>query len=182
MGYVYKGAERWTPEDTPTSRVLRPCGTYAAWCRHKYHGEEIDLECAKAKTAYDREQTEKKRLRREGGYVPKPRKPKQPCGTYAASQRHYRDGEPLCEPCKAAKSEYETAKRAATFHPKPEAECGTYAGAVKHRREGEKVCDPCRLAQNEYQKQYRRKRKKTRGRMTSRVPNGTIYTQEKASA
>lgn len=30
----------------------------------------------------------------------------QPCGTYGASQRHRRRGEPMCEPCRAAYNAY----------------------------------------------------------------------------
>ena len=46
---------------------------------------------------------ERRRLRSQLGLAPK-RPPLAPHGTMAAVKRHYRHGEPLCEPCKVAQT------------------------------------------------------------------------------
>lgn len=34
-----------------------------------------------------------------------------PCGTYGGYQRHYKDGTPVCDECRAANTEYQRAYR-----------------------------------------------------------------------
>jgi hypothetical protein len=90
--------------------------------------------------------------------TPPTRKPVQPCGTYAAAIRHYRNGEPPCDPCKEARLAYERSREAGA--PKKTWKHGTYSGAIGHRRNGEKPCDPCRLAANQYRRERRAQTKK----------------------
>lgn len=37
---------------THRKQQLKPCGTYAAWQRHRYHGEPVDPACEAARQAY----------------------------------------------------------------------------------------------------------------------------------
>lgn len=39
------------------------------------------------------------------------------CGTYAGDQRHRKEGEPSCEPCRAARAEYQRQYRATHDRP-----------------------------------------------------------------
>lgn len=76
------------------------------------------------------------------------------CGTPAAAQAHYRRGEPVCEPCREARREYERARTGAKARTK--APCGTTGGAAQHRKAGEPLCEACREAQREYNRSTRR--------------------------
>lgn len=75
---------------------LKPCGTAAAWRRHKRHGEEP---CAACRKAHSRSITEHRR---------KPWAPRElrPHGTEACYQRELRSGEGTCFKCRLAHSEY----------------------------------------------------------------------------
>jgi hypothetical protein len=42
------------PEPTAYVRPLKPCGTHAAYWRHKKRGEPVDLRCLYAERAYQR--------------------------------------------------------------------------------------------------------------------------------
>ena len=49
-------AVEWRQEPLPGTecrcRELEPCGTYAAWARHKRHGEPVDVACERAYQEY----------------------------------------------------------------------------------------------------------------------------------
>jgi len=72
------------------------------------------------------------------------------CGTQAGYVGHQKNGEEPCDPCRAAKTEYDRA-RWRKSHPVPRiAKCGTPSGANRHRRLNEEVCSDCRAAEREY--------------------------------
>jgi hypothetical protein len=179
MVYVYRGKQplEQKPATIPhPGSVLDPCGTIGAAFRHWKNREPLCEPCKEARRAYDREY---KRKRRElNPPPPKPRKNQAKCGTHSGAMRHYKQREPLCEPCKEAKRAYEKQYHSSKpKKPRNAASCGTYSGSAKHFRKGEPVCDPCREARNAYQNNRNRKR------MTSGVPYGTIHSQpEKAAA
>lgn len=52
----------------PGRPVEQPCGTYAAWCRHKRRGEEVDRACYRAWQEYraERRVARKEAARRAG--------------------------------------------------------------------------------------------------------------------
>lgn len=75
------------------ARELQPCGTNAAYRRHRYYNEPACPECRTAATVY-----EIARLRKHGGG---PRKIAQ-CGTHSGYVRHIRNREPTCLPCRKA--------------------------------------------------------------------------------
>lgn len=77
---------------------LQPCGTVAAFARHRNHGEEPCEPCKAARLAYD----QARRANPPGPRV------LAPCGTYAAYQRHRSNAEDPCEPCKQANRDYKT--------------------------------------------------------------------------
>ncbi len=79
---------------------LKPCGTIAAYARHKDHGELIDPACREAQRLYDREKKRKKRASQAS------------CGTTAGYSRHVRAGQLPCEPCRDARRDYQVARRA----------------------------------------------------------------------
>lgn len=68
-------------------KTPKPCGTDAAYYRHRANGETPCRRCRLAHTVAER--------RRTGG---KPRRLK-PCGTEAAYRRHIANGEPTCRAC-----------------------------------------------------------------------------------
>lgn len=78
-----------------------PCGSRAAYTRHRRHGEPIDEACRKANTAYERTRSSRQA-----------RGPLQPCGTTAAYMRHKRRREPVCQPCLDAWNHYYTGRSA----------------------------------------------------------------------
>lgn len=93
--YTYKGTQTghndpWQkppppkqPRPTPTPKPQQPCGTHAAYKRHRSHGEPIDEQCRKAKQQYDRDRYHKLKP------PPKPRgrPPLTPQQTEQAKQR-----------------------------------------------------------------------------------------------
>lgn len=128
MGYTYKGKltgenDPWqqprhlkvvpepkpapTPKPTPApkpKRQLAPCGTNAAYNRHRKHNENPCRRCTEARREYvaaRRELPPEARRRAEAQ-----------CGTYAGAVRHYRNKEHLCEPCAEARRTYLNAYRA----------------------------------------------------------------------
>ena len=82
------------------------------------------------------------------------------CGTAAGYQAHIKRKLPPCEPCKAAKREYDNDRNRKLGRPerkrRPQG-CGTQAGYDKHLREGEPACDDCKAARREYSTAQRRK-------------------------
>lgn len=73
-----------------------PCGTSAAYHRHRRNGETPCDPCRKAHR--------EKRARERDNVM-------QPCGTRAAARRHNRRGEPLCEKCRGLGSYHQIASR-----------------------------------------------------------------------
>ena len=96
--------------------------------------------------------------------VPPARQPTEPCGTYAACQRHYRHGETPCDPCRAARNAYERSRR--PKNPRPGAVCGTYAGYQKHYLRDDQPCRSCKDAYNEYRRQHRAQKRATQNQNT----------------
>ncbi|MFB6977738.1 hypothetical protein [Streptomyces scopuliridis] len=86
------------------------------------------------------------------------------CGTESGAQRHYRLGEALCDPCRAARraaqNRQNKARREGRVKPKPVIRCGTHQGANRHWDRGEQLCDPCRAAYNAWQAEYRAARRR----------------------
>lgn len=129
---------------------LQPCGTMAAYQRHKRDGEEPCQPCREAKRIASKEYQRKARALNQV----KPRELK-PHGTLAAANRHTKKHEPLCDPCREVVREKAKQRRAeatanrASREPR-QYEHGTYAGAANHRRRGETPCDPCLQARRKY--------------------------------
>lgn len=115
---------------------LQPCGTVAAYARHRRAGEEACEACRKARAAYTRSR-----------YVPSDRQ-LSPCGTTGAYQRHLRRGEETCQACRDA---YD-AKRASAPGPSSH---GTYGAYQMHVQAGQTPCADCREAMRLYQIDYR---------------------------
>jgi hypothetical protein len=87
---------------------LAPCGTEAAYRRHKRYKEPVDDACeAGHKEWLDKSRERRRRTRKlsrvrareRNGYV---RKEPQPCGTSAAFYRHKRRGEAIDQACRLA--------------------------------------------------------------------------------
>lgn len=72
------------------SRELKPCGTVAAYERHRRRGEEVCEACREARRVYSNAQ-----------YVPRDRD-RPPCGTTAGYHYHIRHGEQTCRACRDA--------------------------------------------------------------------------------
>lgn len=70
-------------------REVQPCGTRAAYARHRVRGEVACRACKAAMAEYQRKRTAKE-------LSPRVLKP---CGTSAAYERHRKNGEEPCEPC-----------------------------------------------------------------------------------
>lgn len=124
---------------------LLPCGTIAAYARHRRAGEEPCKACRKARAAYTRAR-----------YVPSDRQP-YPCGTPGAYQRHLRLGEETCQPCRDAYA----AQRASAPGPSSH---GTYGAYQMHVQAGQTPCADCREAARAYQINYRARRAAARER------------------
>ena len=118
MVYVYggkqKGAEDpWyrkpaepKPAAPPKSEltIMQPCGTNAAYIRHRKRGEAPCAACTEARREY---------VATWRNTPPEARRrPEAACGTYAGAVRHYRNKEPLCEPCADARRTYVRQRRA----------------------------------------------------------------------
>ncbi len=72
---------------------LQPCGTNAAYRRHRYYGEQACRECLNATTVY--EVARHRRLGIGPRYVAQ-------CGTHSGYTKHIRNGETACLPCRKA--------------------------------------------------------------------------------
>lgn len=87
-----------------------------------------------------------------------PRKPSTrplaPCGTRAAYERHLRNHEPVCDPCRLA---HNAARRASKAKAKA-APCGTRSAYQRHLRKNEPPCDACRQANTDTSRQRRQAR------------------------
>lgn len=112
MAYEYRGklkgsADPWQqpskprreePKPVREPQPLKPCGTNAAYVRHRARGEQPCDECTTARREYVASQ---RRTDPEAR-----RKPRAKCGTYSGAVRHYRLKEKLCEPCAQARRDY----------------------------------------------------------------------------
>jgi len=78
---------------------MKPCGTEAAYRRHKYRREPACNPCLDAHRRYNR--------LRLG--LPEEARPLLPHGTYAAWMRHYRERSSPCSPCVDALARYRRA-------------------------------------------------------------------------
>lgn len=85
-------------------RQLQPCGTQAAWQRHRKHGEKPCEACREAHNQYQRDY--------HAGLIPA--RTLKPCGTLAAYRRHVYKGEKACRKCRAAVAADNAARRSAT--------------------------------------------------------------------
>lgn len=88
-------------------RSLQPCGTRAAYRRHKRHGETPCPPCREAMAALSRAD----RARRSGPVTPRALQPI-PHGTDAGYNAHCRRKEPLCDECRKAHNKALRAYRA----------------------------------------------------------------------
>lgn len=70
---------------------LAPCGTNAAYSRHRVHDEKPCEACRTAHAVYMRSRADRR-----------PDRSRKPCGTLAAYRRHIRNGEVPCEACTEA--------------------------------------------------------------------------------
>lgn len=113
-------------------RELAPCGTRAAYIRHRRRGEEPCAQCRAAATVVERE--------RRGG---SPRKAAQ-CGTKSGYAAHRRREEPPCASCTEANRI--ASRKSYNSRPRPRAECGTNAGWRAHQRRKEPPCTDCQAA------------------------------------
>lgn len=156
---------QWATDHGVSPHALRaglaPCGTPAAYKRHKQHGEPIDEACAEAYRKRSQAQRDKaKRTRPVGPPV---------CGTPRGYRHHRKNGEDACKPCKAANAAADrrlattgSTLGAETFTAKPRGAArqpiahGTYKGARQHENRGEEKCGPCRDAYNEHRRDKRR--------------------------
>lgn len=118
--------------------LFAPCGTVAAYRRHKRRGEPACDACLEANRAAQKTA---------------------PHGTSAAYERHRRHGEDPCEPCVEAARETWRKKDAARRADPPSSPvtdrtpvCGTYNGWSRHNRRKESACGPCTEARREYRR------------------------------
>lgn len=86
-------------------RTLQPCGTHAAYQRHKRHGEPIDDACREAARTQSAKQAGRNpRIRRHFGPTG--------CGTRNGYRKHLAANEPACDPCRWANTEADRQLRA----------------------------------------------------------------------
>lgn len=105
--YVYRGKNREPNEPTPAEqqqcmdgrkRELKPCGTDAAYQRHKKRGEEACDPCKDAHAI---------RLAQYRGSEHTGRRNNKPvCGTYSGAIQHRKKKEPVDFACRRAESIY----------------------------------------------------------------------------
>jgi hypothetical protein len=95
------------------TRVLKPCGTHAAYCRHIQRGEQPCEPCKAGHAEYRaaavaKDPDKARRLNRKSAERRRRGVPAHvdPCGTPAAYQRHRRHLEEPCDACQEAWSEY----------------------------------------------------------------------------
>lgn len=85
-------------------RELRPCGTDAAWQRHKHRGEQPCEACCEAHRRYVRTYFQDHYSPGAEHRFPQPAVLDH--GSISAYQRHQRRGEVPCAECKAAAAKY----------------------------------------------------------------------------
>ena len=84
-----------------------------------------------------------------------------PCGTYAAYERHRRAGETPCDACYEGLRRY-SRERYAVRVGRPvrrwqRVQCGTNSGYIDHVTKRTEPCAKCRKAHRDYMRKYRRK-------------------------
>lgn len=79
------------------------------------------------------------------------------CGTRSGYDRHQRNGEKACDPCRlavnAAKREYEQRRKGRPPVVRERPPCGTWQGRKAHRWRKEEPCEPCVMADRAYQRE-----------------------------
>lgn len=137
-----------------SKRETALCGTPSGYTKHRRNTEPPCKPCREAMNEYKRENTAKKRGDKPAGRPNQYTQNLQPCGTTSAFQRHVRNNETPCDPCKAAKRAYAATKKAEWRAKEREGKptralkpCGTRAAAARHRRRNEPLCNPCRDAE-----------------------------------
>lgn len=131
-------------------RVLRPCGTLAAYSRHLRHGEIACDLCKRAVRGASRNHPSRAH-----------RKPKKSarCGTSSGFQRHKRLGESPCSDCREAFNSYRREKRTGSAAKKELASCGSRAAYLRHIRKGETPCNMCKQANADARRNRRNPRR-----------------------
>ncbi|MEU0356541.1 WhiB family transcriptional regulator [Streptomyces cyaneofuscatus] len=125
-----------------SGRQLAPCGTDAAYDRHRRNGEQPCDPCRRAHNERNVQVRAEARHRRATANE---------CGTTKAYYRHLLVGEDIDPACQAASDAYE---QQLTLPPGPP-ECGTRGGYQRHRRLGETACDACRAANSAADRDFR---------------------------
>lgn len=130
------------------THTAHPCGTMAAYRRHRRNNEQPCEACRFANSVYLRDY---RRKRKQGAAVRTPK----PCGTIAAYRRHLYKGEPPCEACRTASRERSRNTRFTEIyeplaerifddlHCPPGAPCGTAEGFVGHVLQEHQPCRDC---------------------------------------
>lgn len=121
-------------------KPLKPCGSDAAYHRHKAKGE---YPCDKCLAAHAHKVKMLKRKKNRQKYGRSTKRKLQPCGTEAAYRRHERNGEEPCQACKDGREKRKAKRKQKRLLP-----CGTDAAYERHRQNGEETCQPCRDAHN----------------------------------
>lgn len=142
-----------------TRSGLAPCGTAAAYRRHKRNNEPIDQACETAHLQMGRERRAAQASKAAHARTTGTRWPD--CGTPAALQRHREQRVQLCPACRpladATRKPSPGSKRKPIAH-------GTYQGSQQHRYRKEPLCEPCRQAYNTWQQERRERDRDRRAR------------------
>lgn len=145
-------------------RELKPCGTRAAYDRHRRNGETPCDDC--------RDAANEQRRQKEAAQQAK-QKPPAKCGTMRGYRVHRRRGEDPCKACSAANAERvrqvrekNAGKPKAPRKPRPAwakkpgpaakpIEHGTEQGVHAHKNRDIPICDECRPVRVAMQREYR---------------------------
>lgn len=133
---------------------LKPCGTSAAYIRHRRRGEKPCKACAKANA----KQSQEARAKLKKHLAENPLNPSQlypQCGTRNGAVKHRKLGEEKCDACKKAEREYNRESyhknkkqgRGQGYRRMPR-EHGTARGYSQHYNDGTQPCDACKEAYN----------------------------------
>jgi hypothetical protein len=101
-------ADLLRPPVPATTQVaaLKPCGTIAAYRRHKGRGEPVDVACLLVQRQYERDK--KRTQAAKAGRSPQVLAP---CGTVSGYNRHLRRAETACRACRDAIAAYKRHSR-----------------------------------------------------------------------
>lgn len=218
-GYQYNGklkgvneAKYEPPKPRYRPQPTHPCGTKAAYNRHKRRGEDACQPCKEAKRLADRKpcgtEAAYQRHRRNNeiacaacleAHAEYAKERSKGCGSVSGAMRHSRLKEAWCEPCKQAakrarasrtapmridRTEFARVFKAGAsrdemarmfectpktvneirrnldlplFKDRVPTGCGTYPGVATHARRNEPLCEPCKVARTTYRREHRRK-------------------------